>query len=154
MVLPSCLLVQQTRKQLFPGVDSDDEEDGLSVDPVSPFDPLESYGDLTEVDAEIMEYLSVKTGMPAAWTRFQHIPIYFVAELREVRAKVIEQSEINRNLEKELRRLDQKIGLLVNHKMTVAEVINHILLSHTYHTIMTLSTRNLRGPGTGKVKYT
>ncbi len=85
---------------------------------------------------------------------FQYIPIYFVTELREVRAKVIEQSEINRNLEKELRRLDQKIGLLVNHKMTVAEVINQILLQFKNQTIMTLATRNLRGPGTGKVKYT
>jgi hypothetical protein len=43
-------------------------------------------------------------------------------ELREWKHKVIEQSEKNRILEKELRRLDHKIGLLVSHRLTQSDV--------------------------------
>jgi hypothetical protein len=44
-------------------------------------------------------------------------------ELREWRSRVLEQSESNRILQRELKMLDQKIGLLVAHKLTAAEVM-------------------------------
>ena len=103
--------------------------DALSADqhrPTSYVDALASH-DFNEVDDDddVPAYFANKHGqLHVDVTRLPSPNRIVHAELRDYRRKILEQSEANSILETQIRKLDQKIGLLVSHRLS-AQACSH-----------------------------